>query len=286
MEFTGERLVPDAADLDLWNEHFARYCFAEAFAAGKRVLDAGCGAGYGTARLAAVGAQVFGLDLSGDAVRHARRGYPAVDFVQGDLTHLPFPEGSLDLVVAFEVIEHLREWPVLIHEAARVLAESGVLVVSTPNRSVYEESREVPNPFHVHEFACEEFRGALARRFRYCSVFLENHVPAVAVTSSGAGPVRAHIEDALDAPEDSSFFVGVCSRQEFEVPEGLVYVPEAGNVLRERERHIRKLRDWVAELEQRHAVIEGRMSEELKRLPYRILRRLGLAPKLPRDWGV
>ena len=43
IEFTGERVVPDRVDLDLWNEHIARYVFAKRFCAGARVLDAGTG---------------------------------------------------------------------------------------------------------------------------------------------------------------------------------------------------------------------------------------------------
>src|ERR1017187_5187980 len=51
-EFTGERLMPGEVDIDLLNEHMARYHFAVRLARGKRVLDAGCGAGYGSAELA------------------------------------------------------------------------------------------------------------------------------------------------------------------------------------------------------------------------------------------
>ncbi|MEI9974184.1 MAG: hypothetical protein WDO73_20315 [Ignavibacteriota bacterium] len=48
-EFTGERVIPGEVDVDLLNEHLARYTFAARLARGKRVLDAGCGAGYGSA---------------------------------------------------------------------------------------------------------------------------------------------------------------------------------------------------------------------------------------------
>ena len=51
-EFTGERVIPGQVDVDLLNEHLARYAFAARLARGKRVLDAGCGAGYGSAELA------------------------------------------------------------------------------------------------------------------------------------------------------------------------------------------------------------------------------------------
>ena len=56
VEFTGERVIPGQVDADLLNEHLARYAFAARLARGKRVLDAGCGAGYGAAELARIGA--------------------------------------------------------------------------------------------------------------------------------------------------------------------------------------------------------------------------------------
>ena len=48
MEFTGERLVLGEVDKELETEHLDRYRFALQFAAGKTVLDAACGTGYGT----------------------------------------------------------------------------------------------------------------------------------------------------------------------------------------------------------------------------------------------
>src|SRR5262249_18916198 len=51
-EFTGERVIPGQVDVDLLNEHVARYTFAARLSRGKRVLDAGCGEGYGSAELA------------------------------------------------------------------------------------------------------------------------------------------------------------------------------------------------------------------------------------------
>ena len=74
-EFTGERVIPGQVDIDLMNEHVARYAFAARLARGKRVLDAGCGAGYGSAELAKVAASVLGVDVAADAVDFAREHY-------------------------------------------------------------------------------------------------------------------------------------------------------------------------------------------------------------------
>lgn len=281
---TGERLLPESEDSDLRSEHFARYRFAEPLAVGRRILDAGCGTGYGADLLAATGAEIHALDRDSEAVRHAQKAHPRLRLVRGDCTSLPFRDRSFDLVVAFEVIEHLPGWDDLIRESARILRPSGVFLVSTPNRVYYNSGRERPNPFHVHEFDFAEFRAALSAHFVHCSFYVQNHAPAIAVTSRNAQQGRAHFESASGDPEHAHFLIGVCSMQCQHAPSDLVYLPKAGNVLRERELHIRKLNDWVAELEARHSEVERRMSLELSRLPYRILRGLRLAPRLPEEW--
>src|SRR5919205_964963 len=75
-EFTGERVIPGQVDVDLLNEHLARYTFAARLARGKRVLDAGCGAGYGSAELAHAAQCVTGVDCASDAVDFARAKAP------------------------------------------------------------------------------------------------------------------------------------------------------------------------------------------------------------------
>ena len=75
MEFTGERVIPGQVDTDLWQEHLARYALARQWAKGLRLLDAGCGSGYGTALLAGTAREAVGLDLSADALSYAREHY-------------------------------------------------------------------------------------------------------------------------------------------------------------------------------------------------------------------
>lgn len=284
-EFSGERLIPEASDPDLCNEHVARYRFAELLAPGKRVLDAGCGIGYGAAGMGLAGGTVFALDRADEAVRRGQAEHSDVCFVQGDCTALPFADRTLDLVVCFEVIEHIGLWAKSIAEAARVLAPPGVFLVSTPNRSYYGASREEPNPFHVHEFDYGEFHGALRQTFPYTEVFCENHVPAIALTSGNTSSGRARFEAPEADPQSAHFLLGACSMEPLQLPEGFAYIPEKGNVLRERELHVGKLEEWIGTLETSHAVVQGKMSRELARLPYRILRRLGLAPRLPVNWS-
>jgi SAM-dependent methyltransferase len=144
-------------------EHLARYHWAAPAVAGARVLDAGCGMAYGSALLADAGAaEVVGIDRAAAVLEAARAEAPAkVELVHGELTDLPFSTNSFDVVVCFEVIEHVKEWDVVLAELHRVLTDDGVLMISSPNRDVY-----VPgNPHHVHEFLPDELREALGRRF-------------------------------------------------------------------------------------------------------------------------
>ncbi len=251
-EFTGERVIPGEVDVDLLNEHLARYTFAARLARGKRVLDAGCGAGYGSAELAQAAHCVVGIDRAPEAVGFAREHYRLANlsFAQASCTAMPYPDASFDLVVAFEVIEHLEDWGEFLREARRVLAPNGQFIVSTPNKAYYTESRgaEGANPFHAHEFEFEEFRQELKAIFPHVSLYLENHVGGMTFQPHEAGnTVEARVDAGEPAPEESHFFVAVCAHRPLLGNPTFVYVPRAANVLRERERHIALLEHELAE---------------------------------------
>jgi SAM-dependent methyltransferase len=159
-------------------------------------------------------------------------------------------------VVAFEVIEHLERWSEFLQEARRLLAPGGQLIVSTPNKLYYTESRGVQgaNPFHVHEFDFDEFRGALEAIFPHVTLFLENHVEGVTFQPHQPGDTIETRVDAGDPlPDESHFFVAVCAHRPQVGNPTFVYVPRAGNVLRERERHIALL---DREVEQKNQWLE------------------------------
>jgi len=279
-EFTGERVIPGEVDIDLMNEHLARYAFAARLARGKRVLDAGCGTGYGSAELAKVAASVVGVDVAREAVDFAREHYrlPHLGFEQASCTALPHADGSFDLIVAFEVIEHLEEWRLFLLEVRRVLAPSGQFIVSTPNKLYYSESRGTvgDNPFHVHEFEFEEFRTELQSVFPDVTLFLENHTEGVTFQPHERGNTAEVRVDAGEvSPQETHFFVAVCAHRPQLGNPTFVYVPRAGNVLRERGQHIALLErevatknEWLATAERQHQELlaaHDRLKDELER---------------------
>jgi ubiquinone/menaquinone biosynthesis C-methylase UbiE len=267
VEFTGERVIPGKVDPDLWNEHFARYAFAARLARQKKVLDIGCGAGYGSAELARVAAHVTGVDSSEEAIAFARENYVSSNlaFQPASATALPFPDASFDLVVAFELIEHLAEFRSLLSESRRLLMPGGQFVVSTPNKKYYSETRSIsgPNPFHLHEFAFDEFRQTLSGCFPHVSFFLQNHTNAIVFHPLEAGwatEVRSG-STRLDATE-AHFFIAVCALLPQTGSPTFVYIPTISNVLREREQHILRLE---AEITQKNEWLEKalRLHEQL-----------------------
>jgi SAM-dependent methyltransferase len=265
-EFTGERVIPGEVDVDLLNEHMARYTFAARLARGKRVLDAGCGAGYGSAELARAAEWVVGVDRAPEAVQYARTHFANTNlsFAEAVCEALPHAAASFDLVVAFEVIEHLSDWRGFLREARRVLAPNGQLVVSTPNRLYYTESRgpHGANPFHVHEFDFAEFGAELAAVFPHVALFLENHVAGFTFQPhEGGTTAEVRVDTGDPAPDESHFFVAVCANRLQTGNPTFVYVPRAANVLRERERHIGLLEKELDEKNRWLAEAQGALAE-------------------------
>lgn len=263
-EFTGERVVPGQVNDDLWAEHIARYAFATRFAKAARVLDIGCGTGYGTAELAQHAQSATGIDISDDAIRYASQHYPTATFLAASATSIPLPAASFDLITAFEVIEHLENWHELLIEARRLLHPTGVFLVSTPNKLYYAESRakEGPNPFHAHEFEFAEFRDALAAVFPHVTMLLQNRLESQAFYPHATfPPVDAKLDTSRGSPKEANFFLALCSVDCAPETRSFIYVPRAANLLREREQHIFLLQD---ELEKTKTWLEGVIADRNK----------------------
>ncbi len=135
-----ERFIPGwvrGQSLDI--EHLTRYRWAAQFAAGRSVLDAGCGEGHGAVVLADAGArEVVGVDVSESVVEAAAAEMPdRVRLEAGNLRALAYPDGAFDLVVCLGApFEDAADLGRLVDELGRLLADDGLLVVSTPGPDV------------------------------------------------------------------------------------------------------------------------------------------------------
>ena len=165
LPLTGERTAPGIPEENYWfQRHVVAYDFVARYVPGARVLDAGCGEGYGTDRLTAVAADVTGVDLEEPVIRRAASRYPRARFDAANLVSLPYADASFDAVVSLQVIEHLHSPQEFLAECARVLAPGGVLIISTPNRLTFSPDG-LRNPFHTFEFAPDELRATIAKQF-------------------------------------------------------------------------------------------------------------------------
>lgn len=204
MTLTGERTIPG---LDIENYWFRRHEVVYQRLAGRcvdaDVLEAGCGEGYGADLIAGVARRVIAVDYDEAAVAHVRSRYPRVDVMQANLAQLPLPDSSVDVVVNFQVIEHLWDQTQFVVECARVLRPSGLLMMSTPNRITFSPGRDTPiNPFHTRELNAAELTQLLVDgRFRDVSISGLFHGPRLREMDArhGGSIIDAQIQRAMAA---------------------------------------------------------------------------------------
>lgn len=158
LPLTGERTVPGLAEENYWfRRHEVVYRRLSQRCVDREVLEAGCGEGYGAELIADVATRVIGLDYDEQTVAHVRARYPRIDVRHGNLAELPLSAGAVDVVVNFQVIEHLWDQGQFVAECHRVLRPGGVLLMSTPNRITFSPGRDTPlNPFHTRELNASE----------------------------------------------------------------------------------------------------------------------------------
>ena len=129
-------------------EHFHRYCLARDLCQDLDVLDVASGEGYGSAILAGVALSVIGVDIDEGTLAHSREAYPLENlrFLHGSAIDLPLEEASVDAVVSFETLEHIREHDDFVAEVKRVLRPGGLFIVSTPRPSCIFGAKGEPKP--------------------------------------------------------------------------------------------------------------------------------------------
>lgn len=126
---------------------------------GKRILDIGCGIGTFVNRLREFSPQVYGVDIDTERVTQGAQRLPSLGLAVGE--HLPFRDGTFEVILLHEVIEHVTNDADTLAEACRVLAPDGRIAIFCPNR-LY--------PFETHGVY-------LGKRYIFGNIPLVNYLP-------------------------------------------------------------------------------------------------------------
>lgn len=171
---TGERMIVEEysssiEDYVIYLMHIASYRWVADFIRDKRVLDLGCGSGYGCAAMAEHAQSVEGVDVSAEAVAHANQSFSAANLRYSSFDPeqpLPFADGSFDVVTSFQVIEHVEDLEMYVTEARRLLRPGGLFIVITPDRAYRLFPGQKPwNRWHLDEFSAKGLQTLLGQHF-------------------------------------------------------------------------------------------------------------------------
>jgi len=180
LEPTGERMIVEeyhstAEDHLIYLMHVASYAFAERYTHGKRVLDYGCGSGYGSARIAETAIYVQAVDVAQDAIDHARTRFHRSNLSFSRITPdaaLHFDDAAFDMVLSFQVFEHVANTSLYLAEIRRVLAPGGYLILITPDRSTRLFPLQRPwNRWHLKEYSQKGLQRELGEFFPQVEIF-------------------------------------------------------------------------------------------------------------------
>lgn len=175
-----ERMVPEFHNNSLvYAEHLTRYMCARQITKDRIVLDIASGSGYGSKLLADGAKHVYGVDNDKTAVAYAKQKYDAenITYIEGNAESIPLENSTMDVVVTFETIEHVRDYTKFVEEIKRVLKPNGLLLVSTPNDLEFAEG----NHFHLHEFKYKELVILLNKYFKNIDSYFQGTWKYVAV---------------------------------------------------------------------------------------------------------
>jgi len=168
MNYTSERVSPNDYQHNheeylIYLLHVQTYEHILKHVKDKAVLDFGCGEGYGTNLISKHSTSVIGIDISDETIADAQAKYAASNIQLQTIkpietSPLPFKDESFDVVVSFQVIEHIFKDDIYLKEICRVLKPDGLVMIATPNGTFRLLPFQNPwNKYHVREYTHTQF---------------------------------------------------------------------------------------------------------------------------------
>jgi len=141
----------ESSDGPIHHRLLKAYVVAEEFIQGD-VLEVGCGEGRGINRLINKSRSFTALDKIEEALKKLIEQFPSGKFIAGNFPPFSVASNSYDVVISFQVIEHIRDDKLFLQEILRVLKPGGLALISTPNRTM----SLTRNPWHEREYTGDE----------------------------------------------------------------------------------------------------------------------------------
>lgn len=171
MDNTDQRLsleeeIQDEAELYNHLMHLASYKFAQGFAKDKKVLDYGCGSGYGSFLLSSVALNVVGVDIDSEAIKSAKNAYKSPNLKYTTIKELV--DTKFDVIISFQVIEHVSDVIEYLEKLKGLLYPDGYVLISTPNRTnrLFRYIQKPWNLYHLTEYSPKGFSHLLKNHFQ------------------------------------------------------------------------------------------------------------------------
>lgn len=179
MKSTGERLNPEEIetmdDYLLYLRHLFAYHITKNFVKNTDlVLEVGCGEGYGTFYLSKNVKKIIALDTDKSIIEKAKEKYNSknIEFREYNGENIPYEDNLFDVVISFQVIEHIRDDRKFVKEIHRVLKKGGKYILTTPNRKLRLKNGERPwNRFHIREYSVEMLEKLLSPFFNSITLY-------------------------------------------------------------------------------------------------------------------
>ncbi|UGY10673.1 methyltransferase domain-containing protein [Phyllobacterium pellucidum] len=267
--FMQERYVPGTWSELTAYEHLPRYMFAQQYSIDRRVLDFGCGSGYGAKALSEVADHVVAVDIDDGALEYARTEHSRfnLEFVKVDDLCDNYSDAQFDLVTCFEVIEHLDELDQkrLLKNFRRLLKPQGLLIISTPNPKTTELYGE--NPFHLKEMELDEFSDVLKANFKHTIILDQKILSGSTLTISsdnGASNPAARIApmytNVSPKAKTPAAWIALCSMSPLDRVQPVFFYDNETDFIRQRVREIATRHQHEIKL-----YTENKQSAELER---------------------
>jgi ubiquinone/menaquinone biosynthesis C-methylase UbiE len=220
--WNGERLETNVFN-EVAVEHLHRYALALDLVKDKEVLDLASGEGYGSNLLATVAKKVVGIDISNEAIAHAKDKYNRdnLEFIVGSVEKIPVESNSVDVFVSFETIEHHDKHEEMMLEIKRVLKKDGILIISSPDKLNYSEKTNQENPYHVKELYTNEFQELVSKYFNNIQLLFQKNIYASLIVpyqkTNGFNEYSGSYYSINSSPEIQNSIYNICIASDIEL---------------------------------------------------------------------